>query len=594
MTIRNCIAAPLIILFLLANKHTLAQQSSFPVNEWVKKLADKNDHLNKGYQEIDSILFIRKDPDLAVRLSVDSINMQRTMEELEEKERHQNIYYSIRFKLLKARMLWIRSASQQELPAIKRLMTKATSQCYALNDELVTAFISWQFGSLMSWYGQFDLATLYCLNGAELFKKHGISMQRKEYVLLGNVLYYTRGYKKSIYYTRQAIAASNLSDTSFIVKVETASAYNTIGLCFRKMINYDSAFFYFDSALHYANIPGYDVWKGIILGNKAQIYFEQKQYDTAKALFEYEYVTSAKAGETADAANALQWLARISLLEDENNIALQHVKKAKALLSEKPYAYFLQNIYQTTADVYRALSIKDSALLFTQLYNHIKDSLELAAATSRMEVSAIRLENMTSAFKIEKLQSDIQAETLKRNFIILAIILISAFIILYFNRKSIKARLKEQRAEQQRQVMEEEVKSAREQMQVFTQNIIEKTTLIEKLEQELGQNKAGAGQQLVLAELAEQAILTEEDWYRFRVLFEKLHPAFFDSLINSISGITLAEQRMAALVRLHLTNKHMASVLGISANSVIKTKSRLRHRLNMQTDAEVLEFIAKL
>lgn len=571
-----------------------SQKPALPITEWVQKLADKNDHFNGGYKHIDSILFVRKYLDLALHISVDSTTLEHIIEELEKKEPGQNVYYSIRFKLLKARMLWVRATSQLDLPPIKQLMTQATSQCYALNDELLTAFISWQFGSLMSWYGQFDLANMYCLNGAELFKKHGVSMQRKEYSLLGTVLYYTRDYKKSAYYIKQSIAGTNLADTAFITRVETAAAYNTVGLCFRKMSNYDSAFYYFDSALYYANIPGYDVWTGIILGNKAQIYFVQQQYDTAKRLFEYEYSTSFKGGEEADAANALQWLAKINLLYGENTLALQQVNRAKELLSLKPYVFFLENLYQTTADVYVALGKKDSALLYRQLSRHIKDSLELAAANSRMEMSSIRLENMNNAFKIQELQSDIQAETLKRNFSILAVILVSAFIILYFNRKRIKARLKEQLAEQQKQAMEAEVRSAREQMSLFTQNIIEKTTLIEKLELQLGQNKMDTGQQVLLDELALQVILTDEDWYKFRLVFEKLHPAFFDNLTNSIPGITLAEQRLAALIRLHLTTKHMASVLGISANSVTKTKTRLRQRLNLETDAMVQQFIAKL
>jgi len=38
---------------------------------------------------------------------------------------------------------------------------------------------------------------------------------------------------------------------------------------------------------------------------------------------------------------------------------------------------------------------------------------------------------------------------------------------------------------------------------------------------------------------------------------------------------------MAALTRLQLNTKQMADVLGISPNSVIKTKQRLRQRFNL-------------
>ena len=78
------------------------------------------------------------------------------------------------------------------------------------------------------------------------------------------------------------------------------------------------------------------------------------------------------------------------------------------------------------------------------------------------------------------------------------------------------------------------------------------------------------------------------------MLFEKTLPGFFARLRMQANDITLAEQRMAALTRLHLTTKQMAAVLGISPNSVIKAKQRLRQRFNLQTDFHVEAFIDKL
>jgi DNA-binding CsgD family transcriptional regulator len=51
---------------------------------------------------------------------------------------------------------------------------------------------------------------------------------------------------------------------------------------------------------------------------------------------------------------------------------------------------------------------------------------------------------------------------------------------------------------------------------------------------------------------------------------------------------------MAALTLLHLTTKQMAAVLGISPNSVIKAKQRMRQRFNLQNDHEVESFIVSL
>ena len=78
------------------------------------------------------------------------------------------------------------------------------------------------------------------------------------------------------------------------------------------------------------------------------------------------------------------------------------------------------------------------------------------------------------------------------------------------------------------------------------------------------------------------------------MLFEKTNPGFFTKLKTKVNDISLAEQRMAALTRLNLTTKQKAAVLGISPNSIIKAKQRLRDRFKLETDSQVEEFLTSL
>ena len=65
-------------------------------------------------------------------------------------------------------------------------------------------------------------------------------------------------------------------------------------------------------------------------------------------------------------------------------------------------------------------------------------------------------------------------------------------------------------------------------------------------------------------------------------------------LKENVSDITVAEQRMAALTRLHLSINQIASILGISPNSVYKTKQRLRLRLHIDPEKNIEEILAKI
>jgi DNA-binding CsgD family transcriptional regulator len=173
---------------------------------------------------------------------------------------------------------------------------------------------------------------------------------------------------------------------------------------------------------------------------------------------------------------------------------------------------------------------------------------------------------------------------LYRNIIIAAIIVFSFLALLLVNRQRLKGKLKLHQAEQ-------EMALAKEQMRLFTENIVDKTALIDKLELEAKGRDTSSQQQTIITELTHQTILTEEDWTRFKALFEKVYPHFFSKLKEKAPDITLAEQRMAALIRLQLTTRQMASMLGISVDSVHKTRQRLRQRLQLPTDASLDQLV---
>jgi len=269
-------------------------------------------------------------------------------------------------------------------------------------------------------------------------------------------------------------------------------------------------------------------------------------------------------------------------------------REALQLSLKDPQANYLQNIYYATAEIYRAIGNNDSSYKYSQLYNHLHDSIEQAVADSRLEIAQVRLANLQNALTIKNLNKEKEAERLKRNFVIAAIVLVSIIALLYVNRLTLKFRHKEQLAAEQQKRANAEIWAAREQLQLFTQNIVEKTTLIEQLQQQVNHRSFTLEQQELLSNITNTTILTEADWEKFKTLFDKIYPGFFIKLKENVNDITMAEQRMAALTRLHLSISQIASILGISPNSVYKTKQRLRQRLQVEPDKNIEEVLAKI
>jgi hypothetical protein len=111
--------------------------------------------------------------------------------------------------------------------------------------------------------------------------------------------------------------------------------------------------------------------------------------------------------------------------------------------------------------------------------------------------------------------------------IIIGVILLFVFILLVINRRTLKTKMKMEKIEQEKLLMEREVAAAKDQLRMFTENVIEKTSLIEKLEMQVQGKEVTSEQHSIMSELTQKTILTEQDWYKFKSLFEKIYPGFF-------------------------------------------------------------------
>ena len=89
-----------------------------------------------------------------------------------------------------------------------------------------------------------------------------------------------------------------------------------------------------------------------------------------------------------------------------------------------------------------------------------------------------------------------------------------------------------------------------------------------------------------------QRILTHADWSAFKIYFEKAYPGYLLRLRNSFPSLSEAEERLFLFIKLKLTNKEAAAILGISVDSVRKTRTRLRKRLELGEDVNLEQYVA--
>ena len=542
---------------------------------------------------------------------LDSLHTFQFLDKLAEKGRSKGDHFQAIFNCLKARMIYEKCYyefySVGKIPPnvdwikqqLMKLYSSAIDIAYRSEDDMLVAYASYTYGSVNSSLGEVGLSVMYAKNGIDMYERLSYPIGPQQYQFLAEILYRVREYNESIRYGKKAITAWQNSPNEY--KPFTVSSINTVALGFHRQLVYDSALIFYNQALELAKQIKDTVWIGIVSGNIGQIFYAQGKYDTAYTLLKGDYNASKAKGFFDNAGHSLQWAARTNLALGNKAKALEEVREAFQLLKQWPDANYLRNTYYTATQIFREMGNYDSAFYYNNLWSRINDSLERVVATSSLAISKAKLNDETSRYNIQNLNKEKRSQLLLRNIIIASIVILSFIVVLAVNRQRLNEKLKTGKAEQEKLRMqqekllvEQEAASAKDQLKMFTENIIEKTNLIEKLESQIKGKEATSEQHVIITELSQQTILTEEDWNKFKSLFEKIYPGFFINLKEKFPDITLAEQRMAALTRLQLTPKQMASMLGISVDSVHKTRQRLRQRLRIDPESSLEEIMINI
>jgi DNA-binding CsgD family transcriptional regulator len=133
----------------------------------------------------------------------------------------------------------------------------------------------------------------------------------------------------------------------------------------------------------------------------------------------------------------------------------------------------------------------------------------------------------------------------------------------------------------------------------FTHHILEKNQLIENYTQEINslKNQEQTDSPIksdAIQELKSQTILTNDDWMKFKELFENIYPKFFPYLKSNYPDLTQAEVRFLAFTKLEITPKEMASLLGVSDEAIRTLRFRLKKKLGLSHGKEIEQVVMSI
>jgi DNA-binding CsgD family transcriptional regulator len=85
----------------------------------------------------------------------------------------------------------------------------------------------------------------------------------------------------------------------------------------------------------------------------------------------------------------------------------------------------------------------------------------------------------------------------------------------------------------------------------------------------------------------------DEQWDQFKLHFESVHKGFFEKLTREFSNLTQNELKLCAYLRMNLSTKEIAQMLHISPESVTTKRYRLRKKLKLDNEENLVGFIRR-
>lgn len=515
----------------------------------------------------------------------------------------------------------IRDDLQKELSKAKQpseyLYNKASelvSQSFKTNDDLMQTYryldsVSSKFNDSFTLHLMIKLCNNLQLNNKQNEAYHYLYKARRlfdkgirpkdEFIIFtyykvnASSAYHYMQYQKALEYTRNQLSIPVEST------IERINAFNMMGLVFKELEQLDSSLFYYKKGVEFAKEVKEDYWVGFISGNIAQIYKAKEDYTSAIKYMQADIDVMRKKGSDILLMNALIYQAIFKLeagyLEDAE-LLFDEVNSIR----DKTTNIFLERSRELAR--YKLLEAKEEYLgAFEALksYHEIMDSINkyrFIENQSRIEFQ-VDYEQTNSDLLLTK-EREKQAQFKFWMVLIGAIIGFSFFGILLRNyavarkRERLILRLKQNK-------LDEDLRHKEKEMNMVLKNLMEKNQVIELLHaklvdlmQEKETNEKDKNE--ILQKLNSYTLLTEDDWINFKQIFESLNPGFFERLKKRFSGLTSAETRLVALIRLNLETAEIAKALAISPDSVRKTSLRLRKKINVEDKDELTQIVLSL
>ncbi|RZK69639.1 MAG: tetratricopeptide repeat protein [Pedobacter sp.] len=406
---------------------------------------------------------------------------------------------------------------------------------------------------------------------------------------IGKTYFYNRQYAIALKTFQEALGTyKSLNNRHGI-----ADTYGFIGQTYEKRDDQKQAFKYQRLALREFEKLADQTGIAKIYENLGSIYEDRMQLDSALKFFML--------------ALNLNKTEKISKIEIINNIgdvyrktnrykeAMSYTLKAAQLARDMNEQYQLASAYRDLSKTFDLQGRYDSAYYYSEAGRDI--FLTIFSEDNKKQILLLQtmFDTEQKDNAILQFEKDKKINTVLTIAAVLIIILILCLAITIISRQRLKLIL----YESQKKAMGDDLELKSKELTSHTLHLIQKNQLLEELKSKLSEmikdDKRDQRKELKqVISLITFNSNQEKNWDDFRIVFERVHENFFESLKKQSTALTSSDLRLVALLKMNLSSSDIATMLGISQDSLRISRYRLRKKLNLEEGENLGAFIQRL
>jgi len=141
--------------------------------------------------------------------------------------------------------------------------------------------------------------------------------------------------------------------------------------------------------------------------------------------------------------------------------------------------------------------------------------------------------------------------------------------------------------------LRQDIESKNRELGISTMSLIKKNEFLNSLKKEL--NKAQDRNKLNhVIKIIDRNLNNTDDWNTFQEAFNNADKDFLKKIKSQHPSLTSNDLRLCAYLRLNLSSKEIAPLLNISTRSVEVKRYRLRKKLNLKHDSNLMDYILEI